>query len=165
MLKCEFSPVERRLALKDAAQKDLSSLELDSDQSTEAAKPAVPAASSDTSTSPTRTAHRTLQWADILIGPPPQFSRSEAPPPTPDGALWNEFSSLLHVHYFLSMSSLVLCLEMVQMSQSSSNSWGGAASCSTTPLASFSPSPADEQADSPEGFERKRRKRVRDSNL
>ena len=51
-------------------------------------------------------------------------------------------------------------LEMAQMSQSSSNSWGGATSCSTTPIASFSPPPADGLADSPEGFERKRRKRV-----
>ena len=90
VLNCEFSPVERRLALKEAAQKDLSSLAFDSAQSPEAAKPAVPSASSDTNTSPTRTAHRTLQWADILIGPPPQFSRSEAPPPTPEGSLWNE---------------------------------------------------------------------------
>lgn len=53
--------------------------------------------------------------------------------------------------------------EMATMSQTTA-SWGAAASCSTPPLTPYSPSLADSLADSPEGFERKRRKRVRASD-
>lgn len=86
--------MERRLALKEAVLKELSSSSLATENETDAAasgnaKPAAEHVASSESSSPSstsRAAPQMLQWADIHVGGQPQFSRSEAPPPTAEGS-------------------------------------------------------------------------------